>query len=79
MSMWGISVIRSMGSAKTLKSGINLEKKILLIRDKRVMIDHDLSTLYGVSTKRLNEQVKRNLERFPDNFMFQLTQHLSVR
>lgn len=48
--------------------------KILLIRDKKVMIDSDLATLYGVTTKRLNEQVKRNIKRFPSNFMFQLTQ-----
>ena len=48
--------------------------KILLIRDKKVMIDKDIASLYGVPTKRLNEQVKRNLKRFPDDFMFQLTQ-----
>ncbi len=48
--------------------------KILLIRDKKVMIDKDIASLYGVSTKRLNEQVKRNLKRFPDDFMFQLIQ-----
>ncbi len=48
--------------------------KILLIRDKKVMIDKDIASLYGVSTRRLNEQVKRNAKRFPDDFMFQLTQ-----
>jgi hypothetical protein len=47
--------------------------KILLIRGKKVMIDRDLAELYGVPTKRLNEQVKRNIKRFPDDFMFQLT------
>ena len=47
--------------------------KIIVLRDKKVMIDRDLATLYGVTTKRLNEQVKRNLKRFPDDFMFQLT------
>jgi len=47
--------------------------KILLIRDHKVMIDRDLAELYGVTTKRLNEQVKRNINRFPENFMFQLT------
>jgi ORF6N domain len=46
--------------------------KILLIRGKKVMIDMDLSELYGVETKRLNEQVKRNIKRFPKDFMFQL-------
>ena len=50
-----------------------LMNKIFLIRGKKVMIDEDLSELYGVETKRLNEQVKRNLSRFPDDFMFQLS------
>lgn len=48
--------------------------KILLIRSKKVMIDKDLAGLYNVTTKRLNEQVKRNRKRFPEDFMFQLTQ-----
>lgn len=48
--------------------------KILLIRGKKVMIDRDLAELYGVSTKRLNEQVKRNIRRFPADFMIQLTE-----
>ncbi len=47
--------------------------KILLIRGERVMIDNDLAELYGVPTKRLNEQVKRNIKRFPKHFMFELT------
>jgi hypothetical protein len=47
--------------------------KILLIRGKKVMTDRDLAELYGVPTKRLNEQVKRNIDRFPGDFMFQLT------
>lgn len=47
--------------------------KILLIRGKKVMVDKDLAELYGVPTKRLNEQVKRNQKRFPEDFMFQLT------
>lgn len=47
--------------------------KILLIRGKKVMIDRDMAELYGVTTKRLNEQVKRNSKRFPEDFMFQLT------
>ena len=50
-----------------------VEAAILLIRGERVILDVDLAKLYGVSTKRLNEQVKRNLERFPEDFMFQLT------
>jgi hypothetical protein len=51
-----------------------IQQTILLIRGKKVMLDADLARLYGVSTKRLNEQVKRNLDRFPEDFMFQLTQ-----
>ncbi len=47
--------------------------KIHIIRDQKVMLDFDLAILYEVETKRLNEQVKRNLERFPKDFMFRLT------
>lgn len=50
-----------------------IERGILLIRGQRVMIDADLATLYGVKTKRLKEQVRRNLDRFPSDFMFELT------
>jgi hypothetical protein len=46
--------------------------RIYYIREQKVMIDSDLAELYGVETKRLNEQVKRNINRFPDDFMFQL-------
>jgi len=49
-------------------------KSILRIRGHRVMIDRDIATLYGVTTKRLNEQLKRNISRFPREFMFQLTE-----
>jgi hypothetical protein len=48
--------------------------KIYYIRELKVMIDHDLSELYNVETRRLNEQVKRNLSRFPEDFMFQLNE-----
>lgn len=50
-----------------------IEGKILLIRGKKVLLDRDLAVLYGVKTIRLREQVKRNSERFPEDFMFQLT------
>ena len=50
-----------------------IRSRILTIRGVQVMLDRDLAALYGVLTKRLNEQVKRNARRFPDNFMFQLT------
>jgi len=46
---------------------------ILILRGQRVILDAELATLYGVTTKRLNEQVKRNARRFPEDFMFQLT------
>ena len=52
---------------------INIESLIRTIRGQKVMVDFDLAMLYGVQNKRLNEQVKRNIERFPDDFMFQLT------
>lgn len=50
-----------------------ITSKIYLIRDKKVMLDEDLAELYDVETRRLNEQVKRNIGRFPEDFMFQLT------
>ena len=49
-----------------------IEQRILLIRGEKVIVDADLAEFYGVPTKRLNEQVKRNKGRFPDDFMFQL-------
>ena len=50
-----------------------VERTILTIRGRKVMIDADLAKLYGVTTKRLNEQIRRNRDRFPNDFMFQLT------
>ena len=47
--------------------------RILLVRGQKVMLDADLAGLYDVSTKRFNEQVRRNRDRFPSDFMFQLT------
>ena len=52
----------------------NVEQKVLLIRGHKVLIDRDLAVLYNVSTKALNQAVKRNKERFPSDFMFQLTE-----
>lgn len=49
-----------------------IESRIVVLRGLRLMIDADLAVLYGVTTKRLNEQVKRNADRFPSDFMFQL-------
>jgi phage regulator Rha-like protein len=58
-----------------------VERAILVMRGRKVIIDGTLAALYGVTTKRLNEQVKRNVERFPDDFVFQLTEeeHVSLR
>ena len=55
--------------------------KIYVIRDHKVMLDRDLAELYNVETKRLKEQVRRNIERFPNSFMFELTaeEHSSLR
>jgi len=50
-----------------------IENKIIVIRNKQVILDRDIASLYGVETKRLNEQVKRNIDRFPESFCFQLT------
>ncbi len=52
---------------------VSIEKKIHLIRGQRVMLDHDLAELYEVPTKVLNQAVRRNQDRFPEDFMFQLT------
>lgn len=59
---------------KTLIASVEqIESQIFLIRGQKVMLDADLAELYGVETKRFNEQVRRNSERFPEDFMFQLT------
>ena len=51
-----------------------VENHIFTIREKQVILDKDLAILYGTTTKRLNEQVRRNISRFPAEFMFQITQ-----
>ncbi len=58
---------------KHIVKQIIIDDKIFIIRGMQVMIDKDLAKLYNVETKRLNEQVKRNTERFPEDFIFQLT------
>ena len=57
----------------------NIEEKIIVIRNQQVMIDRDIAELYCVETKVLNQAVKRNIERFPERFMFQLTKEEAVR
>src|SRR5215471_18895794 len=67
-------------SSKTAKSARKLipdeivMNKIFLIRGQKIMLDRDLAELYGVKPTRLREQVKRNITRFPENFMFQLSE-----
>ncbi|MDD3375146.1 MAG: ORF6N domain-containing protein [Candidatus Omnitrophica bacterium] len=50
-----------------------IQSMIYIVRGQKIMLDEDLAQLYGVTTSRLNEQVKRNVKRFPDDFMFQLS------
>lgn len=59
--------------AQSSPESVSIKSMIRLIRGQQVMLDSDLAFLYGVETRRLNEQVKRNIERFPDDFMFKLT------
>jgi hypothetical protein len=60
-----------MGERKVALPPDRIEEIILLIRGQKVILDHDLAEIYGVETRRLNEQVRRNLDRFPPDFMFQ--------
>ena len=60
-------------TARKLLRPVNIESSIITVRGRRVIMDSDLAVLYGVPTKRLNEQVRRNADRFPSDFVFQLT------
>lgn len=62
-----------MARSKTLAPPADITRAILILRGHRIILDAELAGLYGVTTKRLNEQVKRNAERFPEDFMFRLT------
>jgi hypothetical protein len=62
-----------MKSAASIKRIIRIDKSILLIRNEKVIIDADLAEFYGVTLKRFREQIRRNKNRFPDDFMFKLT------
>ena len=59
--------------SKVIVGPVNIDSVIYLIRSERIILDTDLAKLYGIQTFRLNEAVKRNRNRFPDDFMFQLT------
>ena len=67
------NTVRSVADCVQLPEIIDIRSMIRIIRGQQVMLDRDLALLYGVETKRLNEQVKRNIERFPADFMFQLS------
>jgi hypothetical protein len=56
-----------------------IERSILLIRGQKVMLDRDLAQLYGVETRALNQAVRRNIDRFPEDFMFRLTREEIMR
>lgn len=61
-------------SKQTTITPADIERAIHVVRGQRVMLDSDLAKLYGVTTSRLNEQLSRNKDRFPEDFAFQLTQ-----
>jgi hypothetical protein len=64
-----------MADKKLIASVEQIESRIFLIRGQKVMLDADLAELYGVGTKVFNQAIKRNADRFPEDFMFQLTAH----
>ena len=66
-------------SRAVVPSREHILRDILVLRGHRVLLDAHLAALYGVTTKRLNEQVKRNAERFPHDFMFRLTRSEAKR
>src|SRR5688572_20631728 len=71
------ALMKNMPTKKEQNAGIavidEIEEKIYVVRGQRVMLDSDLADVYGVETRRLKEQVRRNLSRFPKDFMFELT------
>src|SRR6185503_17001467 len=75
LPIWNVKPLKNMSkTGKELMIPDELVmNKIYIIRGKKVMLDEDLAELYQVETKRLNEQVRRNIDRFPDDFMFRLT------
>ena len=72
-------MVKKKVTAAVVAISITIEQYILRVRGHKVMLDADLAKLYGVTTARLNEQVRRNAERFPEDFMFQLSnQELAI-
>jgi hypothetical protein len=81
-SSWGLKLkiaLQEGGSMDRLVPADKIENKIYQIRGKRVMIDKDLAKLYEVKTKQLTRQIRRNIERFPEDFMFRLTRQENLR
>jgi len=70
-------VILKQNAGKSIIPVDLIRSRILLIRNEKVLLDKDLAELYGVETRILNQAVKRNVARFPDDFMFQLTEEES--
>lgn len=69
---------RSHGSGGAIVPVERIERRIYLIRDQKVMLGHDLAELYQVETKQLNRAVRRNIDRFPGDFMFELTAEVTA-
>ena len=65
--------MKALAQIKAAEEEVCIEGRILILRGQKVLLDRDLAGLYGVATKVLNQAVKRNLQRFPEDFMFQLT------
>ena len=72
MKIMAGSVGEKMEDTKELITTVDICNKVYIIRGQQVMLDKDLAEIYGYEVKRLNEQVKRNISRFPEDFMFQL-------
>ncbi len=72
-----MKVILKQNAGKSIIPVDLIRSRILLIRNEKVLLDKDLAELYGVETRILNQAVKRNVARFPDDFMFQLTEEES--
>lgn len=68
------NIMAKKNSNITIYKSSEIQKKIITIRNEQVMLDSDLANFYGVETKVLNQAVKRNIERFPKDFMFQLVE-----
>ncbi len=73
------SKVEPIGKSNPSMIPVRIESLIHIIREQQVMLDSDLARLYGVETKVLNQAVKRNIQRFPEDFMFQLTKEECLR